>query len=175
MIKKKALSGIHVRKVVQRLFNGLPVVDATRKLLIHAIDADIKSAKRKDPSHCILTNACRRVRLALRRLFSYLCIRRNRPRQEDREDRAIRSSNKNQGFGDAVRQGRRDGRRRICPESTVGRSTLDYKLEHSRALARKPRLADKRPRSEPAPTIGDYRNGTGLVQFFKAQKLWERT
>jgi hypothetical protein len=45
---------------VERIFEGLPVIDAKNSISVYVQNRDIKKAKRKDPRHCVLAEACRR-------------------------------------------------------------------------------------------------------------------
>lgn len=62
------------RQVTPRLFEGLPVVDATEELLLHVTPADVKAANKKDPANCAAAKAGQRelkrdVRVFLTRTY----------------------------------------------------------------------------------------------------------
>jgi hypothetical protein len=48
-------------KALQRVFNGLPVIDAKTPLRFFVSSADIQGADRKDPANCVIARACRRL------------------------------------------------------------------------------------------------------------------
>lgn len=58
-----------VRKHLARTFGNLPVRDAKHDLRVFITDIDVKTAKRKDPAHCVFANACGRMFQATKVLF----------------------------------------------------------------------------------------------------------
>jgi len=49
------------RKISERYFGGLPVIDATESLRIFVNREDIETASPKDPEACVYAQACRRL------------------------------------------------------------------------------------------------------------------
>lgn len=49
------------QKVKIRKYEGLPVVDADKSLLINITSADVKAARKFDPANCAAAMACKRV------------------------------------------------------------------------------------------------------------------
>lgn len=170
--KATGLSGIHARKAVQRLFNGLPVVDAKHELRVHVLKEDIAVSKRKDPTNCVYANACRRQfgshSVAFFRHVAYLeWIDKRGNSKIKRFALPKRTTDSIMVFD---RAGVADpGGYLLAPPTYSG--TLDYKLARKRPEKRiyPPKVKRKSKILEP-----DYRSGTGVVQFFKAQKSWIR-
>jgi hypothetical protein len=169
------LTGIHARKAVQRLFRGLPVVDATRELKIHATDQDIKTAKRKDPSNCVFANACRRQlgshSVAFFRHYAYVELRDSNG--NSRIERFALPKRTRDSVMVFDRAGVADTGGFVLKPPSPG-TTLDHKLEKSQSRDRREeeRLRYKKRKykfKEP-----DYRSGTGLMHFFVAEKNWSK-
>lgn len=48
-------------EAIERFWKGLPVEDAKTPLRVIVKPADIETAQRKDPEHCVFANACKRL------------------------------------------------------------------------------------------------------------------
>jgi hypothetical protein len=72
----KKLAMTAVQQVLRKTFDGMPIVDANADFTLVVRTADIKGAKRKDFSKCILARACARqvgaTKVAFMRMFAYL-------------------------------------------------------------------------------------------------------
>jgi hypothetical protein len=157
-------------KIIQRLFNGLPVVHPKKEMVIHVIAADIKSAKRGDPLNCVFAKACERLfgshNVAFWRNYAYV-------ERDGKIERFVLP----QATRDSVMMWDKAGKAepggyllRPPPPS----ATLDQKLAYERAN-RGPRgwVSVPKKKRKPAPDV-NFRSGKGLVQFLRAQKSWVR-
>jgi hypothetical protein len=55
------LKGIIHKRVSQRYFEGLPVIDAKEPLRVFVNESDIKKARPQNPKQCVYAQACKRL------------------------------------------------------------------------------------------------------------------
>ncbi len=174
-VKKQALPAKKPRgktathhKLIQRLFNGLPVEDAKKEMTIHAIAADIKSAKRKDPLNCVFARACQRIFGSHNTAFfrNYAYVETNNKIERFSLPKATRDSvmlfdkaGKAEPGGYLLRP--------PAPGDTLEARRARGKGRGDRGWVSGPKKRAKAP-------DGDFRSGTGLVQFLKGVKTWAR-
>jgi hypothetical protein len=156
--------------LLKRVFNGLPVADAKKEMVIHAIDADIKSAKRGDPLNCVFAKACLRIfgshNVAFFRNYAY--VEKGAKIERFSLPKATRDSVMVFDKAGAAEP----GGYLLRPPSPG--DTLDRRLARNREM--RPASHWKAPSSKKrakAPDV-DFRSGTGLVQFLRAEKSWSR-
>jgi hypothetical protein len=156
-------------KLIQRLFNGLPVVDAKKETVIHVIAADINAAKRGDPLNCVFAKACEREHgshnTAFWRNFAY--VERGNKIERFLLPRATRDSVM---MWDKAGKAEPGGYLLRPPAPS---QTLDRQRERTREYKPMGTWTPHKKRKK-APDV-DFRSGTGLVQFLNAQKSWVRS
>jgi hypothetical protein len=158
-------------KIIRRLFNGLPVVDAKEEITIHAVAADIKAAKRGDPLNCVFARTCERIfgshNTAFWRKYAY--VQRGGKLERYSLPQATRDSIM---MWDKAGKAEPGGYLLRPPAPS---DTLDSRLARSRATRgpRKIWVPVPRKKRKPAPDV-NFRSGKGIVQFLKAQKSWVR-
>ncbi len=152
-------------KLIERLFNGLPVVDAKKDMVIKAIAADVKAAKRRDPFNCVFAKACKRLfgshTVAFFRNYAY--VENNNQIERFSLPRATRDSV--MMFDKAGKA--EPGGYLLRPPSPS--DTLEARTQRGRERRDYwPSGSKKRAKAKDV----NFRCGTGLVQFLRAQKPW---
>ena len=156
-------------KLIQRLFNGLPVADAKKEIVIHAIAADIKAAKRKDPLECVFAKACQRIfgshNTAFFRNYAYV-----------EKDNKIERFSLPKATRDSVMMFDKAGKAEpggYLLRPPLPGDTLEARRERGARRGDRGWTYPTKKKRAKAPDV-DFRSGTGLVQFLRAQKSWER-
>lgn len=153
-------------KLIDRLFNGLPVMDAKKEMIIQAIAADIKSAKRRDPFNCVFAKACKRIygshTVAFFRNYAY--VEKNNRIERFSLPKATRDSVMMYDKAGIAEP----GGYLLRPPSPG--DTLDCRRLRGQGRTNRAAWPGTKKRTK-AKDI-DFRSGTGLVQFLGAQKSW---
>lgn len=153
-------------KLIKRLFNGLPVLDAKKEITIRAIAADIKSAKRSDPFNCVFAKACQRIfgshTVAFFRNFAY--VEKNNNIERFSLPKATRDSVMMFDKAGIAEPGG------YLLKPPTPSATLEAKLEQGRHRQNR-RNWPGHTKKRSAKDV-DFRSGTGLVQFLRVEKPW---
>lgn len=153
-------------RLIKRLFNGLPITEAKKEMVIHAIAADIKSAKRSDPFNCVFARACQRLfgshTVAFFRNYAYV-----------EKDSKIERFSLPKATRDSVmmfdKAGKAEPGGYLLRPPSPG-DTLESRRE--RGMARHEKNWPSNPKKRTKAKDVDFRSGTGVVQILRAQKPW---